>query len=178
MESNVNKYAISIVWSDSDQGYIATCPEFPGLSAFGETAEGALTEARVAIPLFIRTYEEDRLPIPEPRGLQRHSGQFRLRLPQSLHGQLAKMADAEGVSLNQFVLDALAERAGAQRVHNQMLQEMRRAIADLILQKSYLDQSANWSVTKLGPYEVEKTVTTAVSREKTAASRGITERGQ
>jgi antitoxin HicB len=166
------------VWSDDDRGYIATCPEFPGLSAFGETPEGALAEARVAIPVFIKTYVEDRIPIPEPRGVHRHSGQFRLRLPQSLHDHLVKMADAEGVSLNQFVLDALAERAGAQRVHNQMLQEMRRAIADLITQTSYLYQSANWSVSELWHQEFQKTSTTPASFDRTAASRGVTERGQ
>jgi len=178
METNVSKYAINIVWSDDDEGYVATCPEFPGLSAFGNTAEGALAEARVVIPLFVSSYKEDGIPVPEPRGIQRHSGQFRLRLPQSLHAQLAKMADAEGVSLNQFVLDALAERAGAQKVHRQMLQEMRRAIAELVTQNSYLYQSPNWPVPVIGSYEVEKTVTTAVSLEKTAASWGVTERGQ
>ena len=40
-----NKYRFDLNWSDEDDGYIAVCPEFPGLSAFGETAEESLAEA-------------------------------------------------------------------------------------------------------------------------------------
>lgn len=178
MESKVNKYAVNIVWSDNDDGYIATCPQFPGLSAFGETPEAALCEAWVAIALFMKTYEEDRIPIPEPQGILHYSGQFRLRLPQSLHAQLANMADAEGVSLNQFVLDALAERAGAQKVHKQMLQEMGRAIANLVTQTGYFYQSANWPAPKIEAFAIEQTVTTAASLGRTAGSKGIPKRGQ
>jgi hypothetical protein len=36
------------------------------------------------------------------------SGQIRLRMPKTLHGELAVAADAEGVSLNQFMCEALA----------------------------------------------------------------------
>ena len=75
MESKVNKYAVSIVWNDNDQGYIATCPEFPGLSAFGETREAAILGARAATPpLFIKTYEEDGIPVPNPQGVQHSTG--------------------------------------------------------------------------------------------------------
>ena len=43
--------------------------------------------------------------VPMPREA---SGQFRLRLPKSLHAALAAEADAEGVSLNQLCLAKLA----------------------------------------------------------------------
>jgi hypothetical protein len=39
-----NRYSFNIEWSDEDEEYIATCPAFPGLSAFGETEEEALSE--------------------------------------------------------------------------------------------------------------------------------------
>ena len=38
------QYAIAIYWSDEDEGYIATCKEFPGVSAFGATCETAARE--------------------------------------------------------------------------------------------------------------------------------------
>ena len=47
------KYGFDIFWSDEDKGYIATCPDFPGLSAFGETEEDALQEAKIAMKLFL-----------------------------------------------------------------------------------------------------------------------------
>lgn len=112
----MNKYGLNIIWSDEDQAYIATCPEFPGLSAFGESVEDAIAEAKLALELFEETYEQEGLPLPEPQLLQGYSGQFRLRLPQSLHFQMARMAEQEGVSLNQFIVMVLASRAGGEEV--------------------------------------------------------------
>ena len=54
---NMNKYGFKLFWSDEDEGYIATCPEFPTLSAFGETPESALTEAQTALDLFIEEFK-------------------------------------------------------------------------------------------------------------------------
>ena len=44
-----------IAWSEEDGGYVATCPEVPGLSAFSETKEDALAEAQIALELFEET---------------------------------------------------------------------------------------------------------------------------
>lgn len=61
-----NKYAVHIFWSDEDEGYIAVCNEFQGLSAFGETREEALSEAQVAIDAMISTYRSKNIPLPKP----------------------------------------------------------------------------------------------------------------
>jgi len=45
------RYAIEIFYSDEDGGYIATAPELPGCSAFGDTEEEALKQVKVAIDL-------------------------------------------------------------------------------------------------------------------------------
>jgi len=74
----MNRYSINIFWSDEDESYIATCPEFPGLSAFGETPEEALAEAQIALQLFIDTYNEDGLPLPEPQVARDNMGKFRI----------------------------------------------------------------------------------------------------
>jgi len=50
-----SKYAIEIFYSEEDQGHIAIVPELPGCSAFGETEEEALKEAKVAIVLWLET---------------------------------------------------------------------------------------------------------------------------
>ena|ERR1044071_496810 len=108
----MNKYGFNIAWSDEDQGYIATCPEFPGLSAFGRTIEQALAEAQDALGLFIKTYQEDGLPLPEPQVIQEYSGQFRLRIPKTLHAKLARQAESEEVSLNTLAVSYLSEAMG------------------------------------------------------------------
>lgn len=63
------KYAIHIFWSDEDEGFIAVCDEFPGVSAFGETREEALSESQIAIDAMVQTYLESGLELPEPRGI-------------------------------------------------------------------------------------------------------------
>jgi predicted RNase H-like HicB family nuclease len=60
-----DKYAIEIFYSDEDNGYIAVVPELPGCSAFGETEEAALREAKIAARLWIETAKNDGRPIPE-----------------------------------------------------------------------------------------------------------------
>lgn len=62
-----NRYAIQIFWSEEDEGFIAICQEFPGLSAFGETREEALREVQTALDLMIETYRENSIPLPEPQ---------------------------------------------------------------------------------------------------------------
>jgi antitoxin HicB len=112
-DTKERKYSLSATWSDEDGGYIAIIPEFPGLSGFGETIEQAVAEAKVALELFIETYNEGKEPLPEPQKTKPYSGQMRLRLPRSLHEQAARQAEKEGVSLNAYFLAAIAHMLGA-----------------------------------------------------------------
>lgn len=105
-------YGLEIFWSAEDEGYIATCPDFPGLSAFGETREEAAKEAEIALGLFVEEYEEKGKPLPEPAGLDSFSGQLRLRMPKSLHRKLAESARREETSLNQYIVYLLSEQHG------------------------------------------------------------------
>ena len=45
---------------------------------------------------------------------ERHSGRLLLRMPQTLHAELAKAAEREGTSLNQFITRSLAGAIGWQ----------------------------------------------------------------
>jgi predicted RNase H-like HicB family nuclease len=105
----MEKYSFSVLWSDEDDAYVATVPEFPGLSAFGGTPEEAIKEARTALEGFIEVYEEDGCVLPKPKKVRRYSGQIRLRLPRSLHEKLSLDAREEGVSLNTHMIYLLSE---------------------------------------------------------------------
>lgn len=154
----MNKYSLNIFWSDEDEGYIATCPEFPGLSAFGETPEEAMAEAQTALQLFIESYHADGLPLPEPQSTEEFSGQYRVRLPKSLHRQAAQMASSEGTSLNQLTVAALAEKIGAKRTQIRMTQEMREILGQIRLESVIVDLYAGWSSSP-----TEKTIETVTS---------------
>jgi len=62
------KYAIEIFYSSEDEGYIAVVPELPSCSAFGETEEEALKEAKIAMELWLETAEREGREVPSPRG--------------------------------------------------------------------------------------------------------------
>lgn len=52
----------------------------------------------------------------EPARKERtHSGRLLLRMPETLHAELARAADRAGVSLNQFITTTLAEVVGDKR---------------------------------------------------------------
>ena len=51
---------------------------------------------------------EDGMEISEPSDLSHYSGQFKLRIPKSLHKKLSEKAKEEGVSLNQYCVYLLS----------------------------------------------------------------------
>jgi DNA end-binding protein Ku len=125
------KYGFRVVWSDEDEAYLASCPEFPGVVAHGDTPEEAIAEARVALDLAIEMYEADGRSLPEARGVVEHSGQFRLRLPRTAHAQLVQRADEEGVSLNTYVATAIAAAVGRAQVETRAAAEFRAMLHEV-----------------------------------------------
>ena len=107
-----HRYSADVRWSDEDGAFVAVCPEFAGLSALGPTAGAATRELEAAVALAVELYEEEGRPVPQPNLRTGYSGQFRVRLPHTLHEWLALQAHREGVSLNTFVLGCLAEAKG------------------------------------------------------------------
>lgn len=64
----MNKYRISIYWSEEDQVFIAEVPELPGCMTHGDTQVTALANAKEAIQAWIDTANEFGDPIPKPKG--------------------------------------------------------------------------------------------------------------
>jgi predicted RNase H-like HicB family nuclease len=64
-------YAIEIIYSEEDEGFIAIVPELAGCSAFGETEERALQEVKVAMQLWLETAKDigRAVPVPQKRSL-------------------------------------------------------------------------------------------------------------
>jgi predicted RNase H-like HicB family nuclease len=108
-------YRITIVHDrdeDGSEGFVAEVEELPGAISQGATPEEAVSRVYDAMAGWISVALEDGVEIPEPRDPDSYSGRFLLRLPRGLHAELARQAEREGVSLNQYIATMLAGAAG------------------------------------------------------------------
>jgi predicted RNase H-like HicB family nuclease len=109
------RYPKHLFWSDEDQGFIATAPDLPGSSAFGETKAEALAQLDQAIEAWIEVARAagNAVPAPSrPASSDLPSGKVLVRMPKGLHQRAALCAQREDVSLNQFIVACLAEAVG------------------------------------------------------------------
>ena len=60
-------YHINIFYSEEDEAYIADIPDLKYCSAHGDTPEEALAEVLIAKEGWLKTAQEEGLPIPNPR---------------------------------------------------------------------------------------------------------------
>lgn len=94
---------------DSEEYWVARVVELPHCMTHGATPEEALKDVEDAKREWLKSNLEDGLPIPEPA---KFTGQYHLRMPPSLHEALALKSESEDVSLNQFMITALARAVG------------------------------------------------------------------
>jgi predicted HicB family RNase H-like nuclease len=52
---------------------------------------------------------DDNIEINEPDSLEDYSGQFKIRMPRSLHRSLAEHSKREGISMNQYCVYLLSK---------------------------------------------------------------------
>lgn len=97
----------------TEDGYFAKVPELSGCMTWANTFEELGPMIEDAMATWIEGSLDAGLPIPEPRGEEVFSGNVRLRMPKSLHRDLARLAEKEGASLNQVMVAALARAVGA-----------------------------------------------------------------
>ena len=106
-------YRIELIPDADEGGFVVTFPDLPGCLSSGETVEEACRNAEDAKHEWLTAAIEENLPIPEPDSTEDYSGQFKLRLPRSLHRQLTLQSKREGVSMNQYCVFLLSQNNAA-----------------------------------------------------------------
>ena len=91
-------------------------PDLPGCHSDGETAEQAVVNGRDAVRSYLLSCKKHGDPIPKPSLPVSSSGQFRVRMPKTLHARLVAQAEREGVSLNMLVVSAVAHNLGQREI--------------------------------------------------------------
>ncbi len=96
-------------------GFVIEFPDVPGVISDGESPEEAIGNGHDALKAALLTLEEFGDPIPKPGESASASGEWRQRVPKSLHARLTARARQEGVSLNTLVTAMIAEGLGARQ---------------------------------------------------------------
>lgn len=111
-------YKMEIIPDKEEGGFVAMFPELPGCITVGETIEEIVHNILDAKRAWLEAKMEEGNEIPEPLGLEDYSGQFKLRIPKSLHKQLAERSRQEGISMNQYCLYLLSRNLNTNECSN------------------------------------------------------------
>ncbi len=89
-------------------GFLISFPELSGCVSDGETVEEAIINGRDVFACYVSALIDMGREVPAPNSNADVSGKFLVRLPKSLHAQLANRSKREGVSLNTLVVSYVA----------------------------------------------------------------------
>lgn len=110
-------YRMEIVPDTVEGGFAVRFPELPGCLTCGDSLEEAVRNAEYCKREWLAAALEDGIDIPVPVSEDEYSGQFKLRIPKSLHKSLAEHSKAEGISMNQYCLYLLAKNDASFRTN-------------------------------------------------------------
>jgi len=110
-------YRMEVIPDTAEGGYVVRFPELPGCLTCADTLEEAIRNAADCKKEWLTAAMEDGSDIPEPVSEDEYSGQFKLRIPKSLHKSLAEHSKAEGISMNQYCLYLLAKNDASYRAN-------------------------------------------------------------
>ena len=102
-------YRMEIIEDKEEGGFVVSFPELPGCITCGETIEKAAANAEDAKKAWLEAAIEEGIEINEPDSIEKYSGQFKLRMPKSLHRSLAEHSKREGISMNQYCVYLLSK---------------------------------------------------------------------
>lgn len=114
--SEPSDYSIVVkrVMVDGERLYAGAVLELPDVCTYGATPDGAYELALDAVAGLQELAAEMGHSFPPPREAPEaeFSGRVTLRMPKFLHRDLSNTANAEGVSLNQYIVSILAVASG------------------------------------------------------------------
>jgi predicted RNase H-like HicB family nuclease len=114
-------YRVEVIEDKEEGGYALHCPELRGCVTCADTLEKGFEMIEDAKKCWFTACMEEGIPIPEPSRLEEYSGQFKLRMPKSLHKTLMDRSRQEGVSMNQYCLYLLSSGASGPYIPNEQI---------------------------------------------------------
>jgi antitoxin HicB len=109
------RFTVRPMTAEEGTGYLIEFPDVPLCLSDGATVEEAIANGRDALKCCLLAMKEFGDPIPRPGSAEAASGQFRLRVPKTMHARLTRRAEQEGVSLNTLAATLIAEGLGKRK---------------------------------------------------------------
>lgn len=119
-----------VLTPDETGGFNAEVLEFPGCFAQGDTVEQAYKELEDAAEAWIEVRLGQGQEVPRPFSNLDYSGTISLRIPRSIHKRAAVMAERDRVSLNSFLMAAIASRVGAEDFYIALTNRLERRMME------------------------------------------------
>src|ERR1700682_5150714 len=105
-------YTYRVEWSPEDGEWVGLVAEFPSLSWLAADPVDAVRGIRDVVEGVVADMEETGDLPPEPLAERRYSGKVFVRTSPELHRRLTIEAAEQGVSVNQWAMQKLAEQRG------------------------------------------------------------------
>lgn len=116
MTFDPESYTISIRKEEHDGEilYVGRVAEFPNISSFEDSFEEARALVIDAIQSLKKIADETQVDFPSPYPIpsDEFSGRVTLRLPKTLHAKVSRKAAQEDISVNQYLVAAIATYVG------------------------------------------------------------------
>jgi predicted RNase H-like HicB family nuclease len=106
----MNHYTYRVEWWPEQSEYVCRCIELPWLQKWAWTMRDAVAAVEQAADEYIAERESEGLDVPPPLTERQYSGKFLVRTSPALHARLAVEAAEQNVSMNQWVVQKLANR--------------------------------------------------------------------
>lgn len=106
---NAAEYSYRVIYSPEDEEFVGLCDEFPFMSHLDRNQVKAMEGIKSAVEFAIDLLLEDGNEVPLPMSQREYSGKFVVRVGPELHRELALGAQAEGMSLNTYVIKRLSQ---------------------------------------------------------------------
>lgn len=98
---------------DDEQLFKAAVKELPHVDVYGDSYQEVYESCIDVIETLHEMAQERRKRFPAPiQEEEDFSGRVTLRMPKTIHRQIAALAETEGVSLNQYIVTVLSHQVG------------------------------------------------------------------
>ncbi|WP_368390131.1 type II toxin-antitoxin system HicB family antitoxin [Thomasclavelia ramosa] len=152
MEYKDCDYEIKLFTIETTDGieYAAEIPELKGCAGSGKSFGEALAEVLENKEIYLETLKElgREIPLPKKAKQSNYSGRLSLRLSSRLHQKVSEVSDECGVSINQFIIETLAEAVGSNMKLISMSKEKMKQQEEIVLKGRGYDFEDNSLVYK------------------------------